>query len=271
MEENNWTKVILALVSFAASIATIVAFIGGYFKVPVRILVIYIGIGAAIIILGGLISWIWSRARRSALEARIKLDEPSEARKDSAKLADEDLRLKEYRTVRDEAEKEIRPYLPANPRGAKRLINHERLYSQIAEDRQIFGGKPELTYRHLAKWVLIIEHWPRLGAALTRDPDKIESLENCDNVKSLQDELNLIDTNIRATDELVSVLHEAVALAPILGRLVRFEPSAAVIRGTGSPSLEPAAIATDPSVRSQAPDAYTDAGSPQTSQNNFVS
>jgi hypothetical protein len=270
MNENNWYKTAAAVTAVVASIVTIISFITSV-KVPAHTLAIYGGIGAAVITLGSLISWIWSRTRRSTLEARIRLDEPPETLKDSAKLAAEDLRLKEYRTVRDEAEKEISPYLPANPRGAKRLINHERLYSQIAEDRQIFGGQPELTYRHLAKWVLIIEHWPRLGAALTRDPDKIGSLENCDNVKSLQDELNLIDTKIRATDELVSVLHEAVALSPILGRLVRFEPSAAVIQGTGSPSLEPAAVAADPLVRSQALDAYTDAGSPETGRNNFVS
>jgi hypothetical protein len=140
-------------------------------------------------------------------------------------LTAEDLRLKEYRTKRDEAEYELLPYLPANPRGAKRLINHERLYAQIAEDRDIFGGSPELTYRHLAKWVLIIEHWPRLGAALTREPDKIEALENCPDVEALQAQLKHIDSNIRASDEMFSVLGKGIPLAPILGRLVRFEPA----------------------------------------------
>jgi hypothetical protein len=163
-------------------------------------------------------------SRRKSLETRITGDaETDEAHR---RLAAEDLRLREYRTKRDDAERELLRYLPANPRGAKRLINHERLYVQIAEDRDIFGGNPELTYRHLAKWVLIIEHWPRLGAILNRDPDKIEILENCANVEDLRHELGLIDPNIIASDGMFSVLAEAIPLAPVIGRLVRFEPSA---------------------------------------------
>ena len=207
---------------------------------------------APIIAIGGLVLgafFIWAiityanqsrdEKRRKSLEARISgdADLPSEAADSSelaeerSRLAAEDLRLKEYKTKRDEAEYEFRPYLPANPRGAKRLINHERLYVQIAEDRNIFGGNPELTYRHLAKWVLIVEHWPRLGAALTREPDKIEILENCASIEALQEELKLIDPNIRATDQMFRVFSVAIPLSPILGRLVRFEPSVASIQG----------------------------------------
>lgn len=176
-------------------------------------------------------------SRRKWLEARISSDAdlPSGAIDPKiaawrSRLAYEDLRLKEYKTKRDEAEHELRPYLPANPRGAKRLINHERLYVQIAEDRGIFGGNPELTHRHLAKWVLIVEHWPRLGASLTRDPSKMKVLENCVSIETLQTELKLIDPNIRATNEMLSVLGKAVLLSPILDRLVRFEPSATSIQ-----------------------------------------
>jgi hypothetical protein len=163
-------------------------------------------------------------SRRKSLETRITGD--AEADEVHERLAAEDLRLREYRTKRDDAEREILRYLPANPRGAKRLINHERLYIQIAEDRDIFGGNPELTYRHLAKWVLIIEHWPRLGAILNQDPEKIKILENCANVEDLRHELGLIDPNIIASDEMFSVLAEAIPLSPVIGRLVRFEPSA---------------------------------------------
>jgi hypothetical protein len=177
-------------------------------------------------------------SRRKSLEARISGDADllSEATHSSmlaewrSRLAYEDLRLKEYKTKRDEAEHELLPYLPANPRGAKRLINHERLYVQIAEDRGIFGGSPELTYRHLAKWVLIVEHWPRLGASLIRDPYKMKILENCVSVETLQTELDLIDPNIRATGEMLSVLGKAVPLSPILDRLVRFKPLTASIQ-----------------------------------------
>lgn len=177
--------------------------------------------------------------RRKLLEARISGDadlpsgatDSSELAEERSRLAAEDLRLKEYKTKRDEAEYELRPYLPANPRGAKRLINHERLYVQIAEDRSIFGGNPELTHRHLAKWVLIVEHWPRLGATLTREPNRIEILEDCASIEALQEELKLIDPNIRATDQMFRVFSIAIPLSPILGRLVRFEPSVTSIQG----------------------------------------
>ena len=177
--------------------------------------------------------------RRRSLEARTSGDADllpegdgsSELAEEHGRLAPEDLRLKEYRTKRDEAEYELRPYLPANPRGAKRLINHERLYVQIAEDRGIFGGNPELTYGHLAKWVLIVEHWPRLGAALTRDPNKLKVLENCASVGDLQEQLELIDSNVLASDEMISVLGKGVSLSPVLGRLVRFEASVVSIQG----------------------------------------
>jgi hypothetical protein len=201
--------------------------------------------------------------RRRSLEARISRDADflSEV-PDSSKLAEyrsglaaEDLRLREYKAKRDEAEYELRPYLPANPRGAKRLINHERLYVQIAEDRGIFGGSPEVTYRHLAKWILIVEHWPRLGAILTREPDKMKALENCTSVEVLQTKLKLIDPNIRATNEMFSVLGKAVPLSPVLGRLVRFEPSATSIQGaplrtseaneTGIPDATPGSTGED--------------------------
>jgi hypothetical protein len=166
------------------------------------------------------------RERRRSIEALIGGGVDSKLAEERNKRAAEYLRLMEYKTKRDEAEYELRPYLPANPRGAKRLINHERLYVQIAEDRNIFGGSPELTYRHLAKWVLIIEHWPRLGAALTRNPSVMKTLENCTKVEDLQKELKLIDPNMLATDEMLSVLSKGVPLSPILSRLVRFEPSA---------------------------------------------
>lgn len=226
---------------------------------PLHTVLIYGGIVVAVVAIGALVSWIWSRIRRRLLKVRISgdatlagvPDESYEVTKDSGKLATEDVRLKEYRTKRDEAEKELGLYLPANPRGAKRLINHERLYSQIAEDRHIFGGTPELNYRHLAKWVLIIEHWPGLGAALTREPDKIRALENCTNMESLQNELNTIDTHIRATDELLNVLSKAIPLSLILGRLVRFEPSITSLQETTSQAPEPVILAANPTEQSE--------------------
>jgi hypothetical protein len=225
-------------------------------------LLLYSAIGLAFVIVGSLVPVIWSLIRRTLLTVRlghakiqvseIRAAQPPKDAEDLGIFADEDLRWAEYnterdeakterdeaKTERDEAERELGPYLPANLRGAKRLINHERLYVQIAEDRGIFGGDPKLTYRHLAKWVLIIEHWPRLGAALTRDPDKMEALESCTDIETLQQRLNLVDPNSRATDELLKVLSKAVPLSPILGRLVQFEPSETSFPRAGHPGSE---------------------------------
>lgn len=135
-------------------------------------------------------------------------------------------RLIEDRASRSAAERSLAPYLPANPRRAKRLINHERLYATIAEDRGVFGGDPELTYRHLAKWVLIVEHWPRLGAALVRSPMHIGALEHAADVDELQEVLTATVPGVYASMDLVQVLRDGIPLAPVLPRLVRFEPAA---------------------------------------------
>jgi hypothetical protein len=250
---------VFIIATFISAVIAVIVTLASRSKLTVSV-VIYIGIGAAVLILVAFVSWVRSEVRRRSLEARIsgevipeaEITESGQVAGDLRRLDTEDLRLKEYKTKRDEAEKELRPYLPANARGAKRLINHQRLYGQIGEYRHIFGGEPELTYRHLAKWVLIIEHWPRLGAALTREPDKIVALENCTDVKNLQEKLNPIDTNIRASDELLAVLSQAIPLSPILGRLVRFEPSATSVQATTPHAPEPSALAADPTEQSAA-------------------
>ena len=164
-----------------------------------------------------------SNYRRQNLKVRIGALEVQLADgSDKLTNADiEDRRLAEYTARRDEAEKELAPYLPDNMRRAKRLINHERLYARIAEDRDIFGGNPELSHRHLAKWILIVEEWPRLGSALTRDPSKMTALEGAHDIPALQKVVNF--AGIRATDQLFNVLTNDVKLAPLLERLVRFE------------------------------------------------
>lgn len=137
-------------------------------------------------------------------------------------------RLAEY-TKRREAEYWLGPYLPANVRRAKRLINHERLYVMIAEDRGVFGGSPALTHQHLAKWVLIVEHWPRLGAALVREPRLIEDLEQAETVAQLQNALDSAVPGVQASEDLFEVLRDGVPLRHVLARLVRFEPADAPV------------------------------------------
>jgi hypothetical protein len=137
----------------------------------------------------------------------------------------EELRVASYIRQRDTAERELAPYLSANPRRAKRLINHERLYGRISEQRRIFGGNPDLTYAHLKKWILIVENWPRLGAAMTRDSSIIGPLENSADVASLQNTLNDAIPGVNSSDSLFKLLREEPKLSPVLARLVRFEPA----------------------------------------------
>lgn len=187
-----------------------------------------------VVLIFSLAAWLWSRYRVRKLTLRVggveaELQSGNKDR-EFATLTDEDRRLVEYigeypekRQEREEAEAEIGRYLPANPRGAKRIINHGRLYALIAEDRGIFGGDPELTYRHLAKWILIVEHWPRLGAALTREPSRMEAIEDCSNVEALQGAIASTAPGVHATDELFQFLRDGIPLSPVLARLVRFE------------------------------------------------
>lgn len=136
-------------------------------------------------------------------------------------------RLREYdESSRETAENEFTAYLPPNLRFAKRLINHQRLYWLIGKYRNIFGGEPELTHRHLVKWVLIIENWPRLGAALTNHPAMITDLEHASDVAQLKEALARVAPGVKAGGELLEVLRHEPSLSPVLARLVRFESSA---------------------------------------------
>jgi hypothetical protein len=145
--------------------------------------------------------------------------------REAAEREEAERRLADYTRRRGEAEYWLGPYLPANVRRAKRLINHERLYVMIAEDRGVFGGTPPLTHQHLAKWVLIVEHWPRLGAALVRDPSLIDGLERADQVPELQGVLDSSVPGVQASEDLLRILRDGVPLGRVLSRLVRFEPA----------------------------------------------
>jgi hypothetical protein len=160
--------------------------------------------------------------KRRRLEERV--DMVSDADRDD--ISDELWRLREFTARRHEAEEELARYLPANPRQAKRLINHLRLFALIAEDRGIFGGEPELTHRHLAKWTLISEHWSGLAAILTLNPAAMQGLERAASSADLAIALDGLGCAVPVTDELFAVLHSGTMLAPVLERLVRFEPAA---------------------------------------------
>jgi hypothetical protein len=197
---------------------------------PLIILATAAGIGVGLISLAATILDLRRQRRRDAYRSRIgdiisNIDVDPEDASSVAAFDPEEVRVANYVRQRDAAERELAPYLSANPRRAKRLINHERLYARISEQRSIFGGDPELSYDHLDKWVLIVEDWPRLGAALTRDPEIIVQLETAQGIAFLQTALDAAIPGVKASEPLLKVIAKAPKLSPVLARLVRFEPA----------------------------------------------
>jgi len=196
----------------------------------------YLAIGTVALAVVGTVanaaaSYLSSKNRsqyRSRIDEIVKVGVDSPEAIGQAVNPDE-LLLARYIMDRDAAERRLAAYLPANPRRAKRLLNHERLYRQIAESRNIFGGDPALTYDHITRWSLIVEEWPRLGAALTSDPAIARGLETAADIAVLQQKLDKLVPGVKATDELFTILCGTgnVRLSPVLARLVRFEPAPA--------------------------------------------
>ncbi len=183
------------------------------------------GVTAAIALGTGISAFLTYRSSRSRRKYRSRISGLVASPAAVPEAKPEELVVARYIVDRDAAERRLAPYLPANPRRAKRLINHERLYRQIGESCGIFGGAPKLTYDHMARWALIVEEWPRLVAALTRDPAIIEELEKAVDTGRLQEKLNAQVPGVKATGELFDLLcDEGVLLSPVLARLVRFEP-----------------------------------------------
>jgi hypothetical protein len=71
----------------------------------------------------------------------------------------------------------ILQYPPALPRAAKRMLNHARLLTQIARDRNMFGGEPRLLPGHLGQWIVLRERWPALARVIEREPSRLAEIE----------------------------------------------------------------------------------------------
>jgi hypothetical protein len=48
------------------------------------------------------------------------------------------------------------------------LVNHARLLTKIAREREMFGGSPELTPDHLGKWIVLCERWPHVASEISK-------------------------------------------------------------------------------------------------------
>jgi hypothetical protein len=137
----------------------------------------------------------------------------------------EDRRVREYTSPLAEAESQLGKHLPANPRRAKRIVNHWRLYLAIARNRDVFGGTPNIAYVHLVRWLLLGDRWPALAASLTSDPARMAALEAADTITQLRKAATDMMPTAAVTKELQEFLKEVPPLAPVLARLVRFQPT----------------------------------------------
>ena len=97
---------------------------------------------------------------------------------------------------------------PALPREAKRSFNHAQLLTEIARARHMFGGVPELTPAHLAKWLVLREQWPALGRRIAVEPECLGQLQAAE-----------------VTAEAWELLSEEPPLVGVIERLVYFQPA----------------------------------------------
>jgi hypothetical protein len=124
---------------------------------------------------------------------------------------------------RCEAEGELKRHMPMVPRDAKRMLNHLRLLLVIAESRQLFGGRPELSGRHLGKWAALQERWPYVGLALSDDPQRIDELETASSLEELEKALAVCGLQGGATQPLLTFFQSPTKLAPVIERLAKFQ------------------------------------------------
>ena len=139
-------------------------------------------------------------------------------------------RLSDDSEIMREAQAEAMGFVEPYPRHAKRLLNRLRLLLFIAHARRMFGGDPPLMPRHLGKWAVLCERWPELAQALSVHPDMMSELEGsvCSE-KSGRDKYQEVIKNLApdyANDSaLQGFCRSAVNLAPVIERIVRFEPA----------------------------------------------
>ena len=138
--------------------------------------------------------------------------------------------LEDESELQREAEDEITRYLQPSPRHAKRLLNRLRLRLYVAHERRVFGGEPELTARHLGKLAVLCERWLELAETLTAHPELMADLESSIAQRSTTANVSnggpkhLAEGSMDDPD-LRAFLQSETKLAPIMERLIHFEPA----------------------------------------------
>jgi hypothetical protein len=143
---------------------------------------------------------------KERVAAKIRPDEKSLAIHQVDKFfVDEGPQLREVAAV-------IVRHPPVLPRAAKRMLNHARLLTSIANERGMFGGEPALTPAQLGKWIVLVERWPAVARRVERDPTLLARLEDRASESPAPD--------LPASDELMALIRTDPPLGPVLMRLV---------------------------------------------------
>jgi hypothetical protein len=121
----------------------------------------------------------------------------------------------------------ILKYPPDLPRSAKRMLNHARLLTQIAREREIFGGDPDLTPEHLGEWIVLAERWPQIARRVSTNAVLLAALESADDRAAVETILHRHDLPVPAVlEDLIDLLDCDPRLSDVVARLVHFEPAA---------------------------------------------
>jgi hypothetical protein len=126
---------------------------------------------------------------------------------------------------------------PALPRAAKRMMNHARLLTGIANARGLFDGGSPLTPTHLGKWIVVTERWPSLAQRIARDPRVMARLEQAKSREDLDEVLAGDRIALEELDDLGTLLGEEPQLGPSVQRLIHLDrpPSNVIGRVDGGP------------------------------------
>ncbi len=155
-----------------------------------------------------------------------------EAVVDALKPRDEQLARKLVQSYLVDYAEELTPvedvilcYPPPLPRAAKRMLNHARLLTRIARDRQLFGGDPELVPAHLGKWIVLQERWPTFAAAVLDRPRLLNSCEQDTHPASIGTSLSSWSAKLPHGDAFRELIASDPPLGEVIERLIHFEPA----------------------------------------------
>lgn len=137
-----------------------------------------------------------------------------------------------------DATKEMLPFIPRLPRSVKRMVNLEHLLISVAVSRDMIGGSPALSARHIGKWVVLLHRWPGLANAIVTQPGLLQEAEASDGGGDLDRFLapDLMPHTTAAREQLARFLSSETKLSPVIDRLVSALP-------VGDSSLKPQALA----------------------------